>query len=149
MAELNKVFIQNVLTIVINDLLENDLISLEFDLTKHKIFGGFKALQYDGINLWTVFHILPSMQIQLQVNGRKLQDLPYDKSEFFVSGYLQRRTTKYIMDMPYFDSSPDQNPFLKINTNKDDVEMNKWIDKYKQISIEPNGYEKSGEYVLY
>lgn len=149
MAELNKVFIQNVSTIAINDLLENDLITLEYDLTKREKFGGLKAIQYDGINLWTVFHILPSMQIHLQVNGRKRQDLPYDKSEFYVTGYLQRRTTKYIMDMPYFDSSPNQNPFHKINTNKDDVEMNSWIEKYKQINIEPNGYAKSGEYVLY
>lgn len=146
MAELNKVFIQNVLTIVVNDLLANDLISLEFDLTKHNIFGGFKVVEYDGINLATIFHVLPSMQIQLQVSGRKLQDCPYDKAEFHVTGYLQIRTTKYIMDLPPFPD-PLNHPFLKINSNY--TEINQWIDKYKKEEIEPNGFAKSGNYVLY
>ena len=67
---------------------------------------------------------------------------------FFMKGYLERQTGKYIMDSKckcydYYIKTKSKKSINKLKIMK----MNEWINKYNHENIQPNGYQKYGQFI--
>ena len=116
----------NVITIALNYLLSKVLTTWEYNPAS--IIGNcIKEVQFDGIKLFIMCLVTPSSQLSISVHGKDIDD-DFGNINFHMSGTVQRRTEKYIMDLPYpefkhsncdiYDDEIKQNGSSKQTNNK-------------------------------
>ena len=142
----------NVITIALNYLLSEGLTTLEYNPAS--IIGNcLKEMQFDGIKLFIMCLVTPSSQLSISVHGKDIDDDTHKHYCFKMHGIVQRRTEKYIMDLPYPEFKHNHCEIYDDEINKMDHQskliMNSWLDKYKIIDVKPKGFEKHGEFVIF
>ena len=139
----------NVLIIAINDLLSKNLISLEHD--PEIVCNGKNITEHEGIFLCTEYSDIGWGVILVKVKGKFNEDVNNEIPDvyFFMKGYLERQTGKYIMDSKckcydYYIKTKSKKSINKLKIMK----MNEWINKYNHENIQPNGYQKYGQFTF-
>ena len=146
----------NVLTIAINELLSRNLITLDYndhdddnDTVMHRI-----DINIDGIMLLVNYHHIGFGEISITVWGVVPQDnsAEWDRPpecHFFMHGYLERKSGKYIMDSQccYSEYRIKTRSVKGINGAKNHY-LNEFIKKYRVENVIPNGYAKKGKFIF-